>query len=271
MQQFDELMQLEPMIRLGGFVLLIGLLSWLQWQFPFRGDPNQLRRSMTNLSLSLINTLIMRFVFPLLAVAWSVEIYQQNVGMFAWLQWPLWASIPLAILMFDLAIYVQHRWMHTIPVLWRVHRVHHIDREMDFTTGIRFHPLEIMLSMAVKLLLITLLGPHPLAVLIFEVLLSLFALWTHTNVALPKTLDRMVRWVLVTPSMHRIHHSSWQPETDANYGFHLSWWDRLFRSYRDQPRADEQTMPLGLDEYATERDQRLMALLLNPFRSTSHH
>lgn len=266
MNDLERLIQLEPMIRLGGFVLLIALLGWLQWHFPLRSDRHRLRRFGINLGLSIINTLILRLVFPLLAVAWAVDVYQREAGLFGMLQWSLWLTIPLAIVIFDLAIYWQHRLSHAIPLLWRLHRLHHTDREFDFTTGVRFHPIEIMLSMGLKLGLIALLGPHPLAVLIFELLLSLFALWTHTNVALPGTIDRRLRWLLVTPSMHRIHHSTWQPETDSNYGFHLTCWDRLFGSYRAKPHENERIMAIGLNEFMQDKDQRLGALLLNPFQ-----
>ena len=266
MNDLQQLIGMEPVIRLSGFVLLIALLAWLQWLRPLRGDGRWRRRQWINLSLSAINTLILRLVFPLLAVAWAVDVYQREAGLFGALQWPAWLTIPIAILVFDVAIYWQHRLMHYIPLLWRLHRVHHTDREFDLTTGVRFHPIEIMFSMGLKLGLITLLGPHPLAVLMFELLLSLFALWTHANVALPPTLDRRIRLLLVTPSMHRIHHSTWQPETDANYGFHLSCWDRLFGTYRQHPRQDEREMPIGLDEFSEAGDQRLSALLINPFR-----
>ncbi|MEM7053623.1 MAG: sterol desaturase family protein [Pseudomonadota bacterium] len=266
MDDLQQLIELEPAIRLGGFLLLIAVLGYLQWLRPLRGDPNRLRRTTVNLSLSIINTLILRLAFPLLAVAWAVDVYQREAGLLGALQWPVWLTIPLAVVIFDLAIYWQHRLMHFVPLLWRLHRIHHTDREFDLTTGVRFHPIEIMLSMSLKLGLIALLGPHPIAVLMFELLLSLFALWTHSNLALPQTIDRPMRWLLVTPSMHRIHHSTWQPETDANYGFHLSCWDRLFGSYRAKPRQDERNMPIGLDEFMQDRDQRLSALLINPFR-----
>jgi len=271
MSDLQSMITLEPIIRLSGFVVLLAGLAWLQWQRPLRGDGHLGKRTAVNLSLSIISTLILRLVFPLLAVAWAVDVYSRQSGLFGWLEgsllWPLWLTVPLAILLLDLAIYWQHRLMHRIPLLWRLHRVHHADRQFDLTTGVRFHPLEIMLSMGVKLGLIALLGPHPLAVLIFELLLSLFALWTHTDYALPSKIDRRIRWLLVTPSMHRIHHSNWQPETDSNYGFHLSGWDRLFGSYRNLPRENEREMVIGLDEFPKDEDQGLKALLFNPFRS----
>lgn len=256
----------EAALRLGGFLLVGLVLALLQWKLPLRGDSRPSRRQAVNLGLVTIDTMILRLAFPLLAVAWAIDVHARGQGLFGLLGWPTWLEIVLAILLLDVAIYWQHRLMHRIPLLWRMHRVHHADPGFDLTTGVRFHPLEIMLSMALKLALVTVLGPHPVAVVAFELLLSVGSLWTHTDITLPVRHDRRLRWLLVTPSMHRIHHSTWRPETDSNYGFHLSVWDRLFRSYRHAPQHPEKTMPIGLDEYRDERDQRLLALLWNPFR-----
>ncbi|AKS41863.1 sterol desaturase family protein [Wenzhouxiangella marina] len=264
----DWMLQHEPALRLSVFALLLALLLLAQRAWPARGDGQWAARQSTNAALAVIDTLMLRVLFPMLAVGLAVVIHGQNGGLFARLDWPLWLSIPAAVLILDLAIYWQHRWMHAIPWLWRLHRVHHADTGFDVTTGVRFHPLEIALSMGYKLGLIWMLGPHPVAVLVFEMLLAAGALFTHTDVALPRSLDRRLRWLFVTPSMHRIHHSSWQPETDSNYGFHLSLWDRLFMSYRSEPRDDERRMIIGLKEFRRPEDQRLTALLLNPFRSS---
>jgi len=259
----------EPIIRLTAFFGVLLVLLAVQRAWPARGDSCWSKRQAINLSLVAFNTLCLRFLFPVLAVAFAVVMYERQAGLFGWLDWPLWLAIPLAVLIFDLAIYWQHRLMHMIPLLWRMHRVHHCDTGFDVTTGVRFHPLEIMLSMAIKLGLIWVLAPHPVAVLIFEVMLSAGALFTHADFALPKRLDRALRRVFVTPSMHRIHHSTWQPETDSNYGFHLSIWDRLFGSYTTEPREDERNMPIGLENFREDTDQRLLSLLLNPFKSQS--
>jgi sterol desaturase/sphingolipid hydroxylase (fatty acid hydroxylase superfamily) len=261
-----DLIANEPIVRLAAFVGVLVLVFALQQRWPARGDGQLSKRQAVNLALVLINTLTLRLFFPVLAVAFAVLVHDAGGGLFGWLDWPLWLAIPPAVLLFDLAIYWQHRLMHAIPLLWRLHRVHHADAGFDVTTGVRFHPLEIALSMGIKLALVWLLGPHPLAVLIFEVLLAAGALFTHADFALPKRLDRALRWVLVTPSMHRIHHSTWRRETDSNYGFHLSVWDRLFGSYTTEPREDERRMPIGLDEYRDPRQLGLLALLLNPFR-----
>jgi sterol desaturase/sphingolipid hydroxylase (fatty acid hydroxylase superfamily) len=216
--------------------------------------------------LAVTNTLILRLVFPLLAVGLAVTVHARSGGLFGQLDWPVWIGIPLAMLLLELIIYWQHRLMHAVPLLWRLHRVHHIDTGFDVTTGVRFHPLEIALSMGIKLGAIWLLGPHPVAVVLFEVLLAAGALWAHTDIALPKGLDRGLRWLVVTPSMHRVHHSTWRPETDSNYGFHLSIWDRVFGSYTETPREDERSMRIGLEEFRSKDDLGFRGLLLNPFR-----
>jgi sterol desaturase/sphingolipid hydroxylase (fatty acid hydroxylase superfamily) len=262
-----DLVSNEPLIRLTAFVGVLALLFVVQARWPARGDGRWSRRQAINLGLVAFNTLTLRLFFPVLAVAFAIIVHDQDGGLFGWLEWPVWLAIPVAVVIFDLTIYWQHRLMHMIPLLWRMHRVHHCDTGFDVTTGVRFHPLEIVLSMGIKLALIWLLGPHPLAVLIFELLLATGALFTHADFALPKTLDRRLRWLIVTPSMHRIHHSTWQPETDSNYGFHLSIWDRLFHSYTTEPRNNEREMPIGLNEFRDNTDQGLLALLLNPFRT----
>jgi sterol desaturase/sphingolipid hydroxylase (fatty acid hydroxylase superfamily) len=254
----------EALIRIGTFFGLFLLLLAAQWRWPARGDGRPARRQLVNLGLIAIGTGILRVGFPVLAVAWAMTVH--GGGLFGWLDWPAWLAIPVAVLLLDLAIYWQHRLMHAWPLLWRLHRVHHCDVAFDVTTGVRFHPLEIALSMGIKLGLISLLGPHPAAVLAFEVLLSLGSLFTHTDIALPGALDRRLRWLFVTPSMHRIHHSTRRIETDSNYGFHLSTWDRLFGSYTVAPAEDERTMPIGLEDWRESRDQGLVPLLLNPFR-----
>lgn len=259
-----ELQANEALIRLGGFIGLLLLLYGAQWRWPARGDGRPARRQLVNLSMVALGALALRVGFPVLAVAWAMNMH--GGGLFGLLDWPAWLAIPVAVLLLDLAIYWQHRLMHAWPLLWRLHRVHHCDTAFDVTTGVRFHPIEIALSMGFKLALITLLGPHPLAVLLFEVLLSLGALFTHTDIALWRGLDRRLRWVFVTPSMHRIHHSTRRAETDSNFGFHLSTWDRLFGSYRAAPARDERRMPIGLEHWREPRDQGLVSLLLNPFR-----
>ena len=255
----------EQAVRLGAFFGTLLVLFAAQWRWPARGDGRPARRQLVNFGLVLVDTALLRVGFPVLAVAWSVAMH--GGGLLGWLEWPAWLAIPVAVLLLDVAIYWQHRLLHMWPLLWRLHRVHHCDTAFDVTTGVRFHPLEIALSMGIKLGLITLLGPHPAAVLAFEVLLSVGSLFTHTDIALPRQLDRRLRWLIVTPSMHRVHHSTRRVETDSNYGFHLSVWDRLFGSYTADPAEDERSMPIGLEDWREPREQSFVSLLLNPFRN----
>lgn len=261
------LLENEAVIRLGGFAAALVLLGLLQWRFSLRGDSRPARRQLINMALVGIDTLVLRLAFPVLAVAFAASVHDAGSGVLGRLGWPMWLEIGLALVVLDLAIYWQHRLLHIIPLLWRMHRVHHADRGFDLTTGVRFHPLEIAFSMLFKFGVIWLTGAHPGAVLIFELVLNLGSLWTHTDLALPDRFDRRLRRLIVTPSMHRIHHSTIRAETDSNYGFHLSIWDRLFGSYTPAPRHPEKTMPIGLDEFPRDEDQTLTALLLNPFRN----
>lgn len=263
------LVQYEGPLRLVAFAAALLLLAVLQWRWPTRGDGRPAGRQLTNLSLVAIDTLVLRVLFPVLAVGFAIAVQARGGGLFGALAWPAWLEFVLAVLAFDLAIYWQHRLHHGIPILWRLHRVHHSDTAFDVTTGVRFHPFEIALSMAIKLGLVWLLGPSPAAVVTFEILLSLGSLITHTDIALPSGVDRRLRWVVVTPSMHRIHHSILRVEHDRNYGFHLSLWDRLFRSYCAAPDQPETTMPIGLSSFRTATQQRFLPLLLQPFRSAS--
>src|SRR4051794_9914013 len=179
---------------------------------------------------------------------------------------PPWMEVAAPVVLLDLAIYAQHVAFHAVPVLWRLHRMHHADLEFDVTTGVRFHPVEIVLSMLIKLAAVALLGAPALAVLIFEVLLNATSMFSHSNVRLPERLDRVLRWLVVTPDMHRVHHSTERRETDSNFGFNLSWWDRLFGTYRAQPEAGHEKMRLGLSVFRDRGDLRLDRMLLQPFR-----
>ncbi|MDQ3270099.1 MAG: sterol desaturase family protein [Pseudomonadota bacterium] len=221
---------------------------------------------MSNLGLVLIDTALLRVAFPLLAVVLAMQVHTRGGGLFGALDWPQWLEIGAVVVLFDLAIYWQHRMMHMVPLLWPMHRVHHSDTAFDVTTGIRFHPLEIALSMGIKLGLVLVLGPHPVAVVLSEVLLSAASLFTHADVALPARVDRALRKLIVTPSMHRIHHSVIREETDSNFGFNLSLWDRLFRSYRQQPVRPERSMPIGLMQWRDPSSLGLAQLLMQPFR-----
>jgi sterol desaturase/sphingolipid hydroxylase (fatty acid hydroxylase superfamily) len=218
-----------------------------------------------NLALVGVDTLLVRGIFPVLGVGLAAELRADGVGLCAALAWPEPLEVVLAMLVLDLVIYGQHRLLHHVPLLWRAHRVHHSDLAFDVTLGVRFHPFEIVLSQAIKLAAIAALGAAPLAVVLFEILLQGGSLFTHADLALPGRLDRALRWWIVTPSMHRVHHSVLRDETDSNFGFNLVWWDRLFGTYRAAPRRAETTMPLGVDVFRDPAAQGLVALLLQPF------
>jgi sterol desaturase/sphingolipid hydroxylase (fatty acid hydroxylase superfamily) len=262
-------MQNELLIRLSVFVGVFGALAILERAVPRRRPLSpQPARWAANLGLVLIDTVALRavaFALPILAVAAALDAAALGVGLFNLLDWPVWAEVVLAILLLDLAIWTQHLITHKVPLFWRFHRVHHADRDFDVTTALRFHPIEIIASAALKVGLVYLLGPSAIAVLAFEVLLNATSMFNHANLALPRWLDGAVRLVLVTPDMHRVHHSVHQKEHDSNFGFALSIWDRLFRTYRPQPAGDHQTMPIGL-EWQDDRPMRLGWMLTLPFR-----
>lgn len=261
----DWLLGHEPQVRLGVFLAVLAILIVVQRVKPRREVPPDWHRKATNLLLVFVDTAILRVAFPLLAFDLALRFEETGSGPLNAL--PAWAGVVAGILLLDLAIYWQHRLLHIVPIFWRLHRVHHADKGFDVTTAVRFHPLEIVLSMGIKLGLIALLGVPALAVLLFEIALSAGSLFTHSNIGLPVSLDRRLRWLFVTPDMHRIHHSVHKDETNSNFGFHLSVWDRIFGSYRAMPRDGQTTMQIGLYEFRDQQDQTLWALLANPFRS----
>ncbi len=262
-------MQHEALIRLGIFSSLFLLFAAVEALAPrrIRALPRQGRWA-TNWAILILDAGALRLLallVPLLAVGAALDAGRMGWGLFNQLGWPLWLEGLLAILFLDLAIWCQHLITHRIPVLWRIHRVHHADRDMDVTTAIRFHPVEIAASMLLKIGLVYALGPPAIAVLIFEVLLNGTALFNHANIALPAWLDRWLRLLLVTPDMHRVHHSADRGEHDSNFGFALSVWDRLFGTYRAQPAGGHHGMTVGLD-WQDDRPARLGWSLLLPFR-----
>jgi sterol desaturase/sphingolipid hydroxylase (fatty acid hydroxylase superfamily) len=262
-------MQNELLIRLSVFLGVFAALAVLERAYPRRRSHQpKARRWAANLALVLIDTVALRalaFALPILAVVAAADAGRLGLGLFNHLDWPFWLEFILAILALDFAIWLQHLVTHKVPLFWRFHRVHHADRDFDVTTALRFHPIEIIASAGLKVGLVYLLGPSALAVLAFEILLNATAMFNHANLALPRPLDRLVRLVLVTPDMHRVHHSVHREEHDSNYGFALSVWDRLFRTYRPQPMADHPTMPIGLD-WQDDRTMRLGWMLTLPFR-----
>ncbi|NEY91232.1 sterol desaturase family protein [Tabrizicola oligotrophica] len=262
-------MQYELILRLSVFLGLFALLAALETLAPrrSRSQPRG-RRWVTNLAIVVLDTLALRalaLALPFLAVGAAIDAWRMGWGLFNLADWPLWLEILLSILLLDLAIWVQHLVTHKVPLFWRFHRVHHADRDFDVTTALRFHPVEILASMLLKIGLVYLLGPQAVAVVLFEVILNATAMFSHSNLRLPLWLDRLVRLVLVTPDMHRVHHSVHRHEHDSNYGFALSVWDRIFRTYRPMPEAGHDKMVLGL-EWQDDKPSRLGWTLMLPFR-----
>ena len=256
----------EPIIRLACFfAVLLAMMLW-ERRKPRRAlSLPRARRWPANLGIILVDSIVLRLVFPVLAVGAAELAAARGWGLFHGLNAPFWLALPASLLILDLAIYTQHVVFHKVAVLWRLHRMHHTDLDFDVTTALRFHPLEIVLSMLIKLVLVTLLGVPAVAVMLFEVILNATAMFNHGNVGLPRRLDRALRWILVTPDMHRVHHSIRPEETDSNFGFNLPWWDRLFGTYRDQPRDGHAGMTIGLEYFRDRRAIGLGALLLQPF------
>ncbi len=258
----------EPAIRLICFFGVLVVMALFEIMAPRRdlvlAKP---KRWFTNLGLVAIDTVALRVLFPILAVGMAEIAAAGGWGLFALTDLPVWLEVTAAVVLLDLAIYGQHVASHKVPVLWRVHKVHHADRDIDVTTGLRFHPIEICLSMLYKFVVIIALGAPAFAVFLFEVLLNGTAMFNHSNVKLPGPVDRLVRLAVVTPDMHRVHHSVIHAEHDTNYGFNLSIWDRLFRTYTDQPEKGHEGMTIGLEPYQTEKPARLDWVLALPFMS----
>jgi sterol desaturase/sphingolipid hydroxylase (fatty acid hydroxylase superfamily) len=221
----------------------------------------------SNIALVVLDTLLVRILLPIGAVGLAIYAQSSGLGLFNTWSVPAVVAVPLGVVLLDLAIYAQHVLFHAVPALWRLHRVHHADTDLDVTTGVRFHPIEIILSMLIKLAVVATLGIPPLAVLAFEVLLNATSMFNHTNARLPGAIEPAVRWLLVTPDMHRVHHSVVPAETNSNYGFNLSIWDRLFRTYRPAPVAGHEGMDIGLTDVRDPTEQRLDHLLTQPFRN----
>ena len=224
------------------------------------------RRWPGNLGIVVLDTLLVRLVFPTAAVGIALLAESKGWGFIHQVAAPAWVAIPASVILLDLAIYLQHVLFHAVPALWRLHRMHHADLEFDVTTGVRFHPLEILLSMVIKLGVITALGAPALAVLVFEVLLNATSMFNHGNVRLHRRLEPALRWIVVTPEMHRVHHSIAPRETNSNFGFNLPWWDRLFGTYRAEPAAGHEDMVIGIQQFRDPGELRLDRMILQPFR-----
>ena len=263
----ETLLRYEPAIRLGIFISLFAVMALWEVLAPRRAQAiGRLRRWPANLGIVALNTLLVRLVFPTAAVGMALVSQARDWGLFHMLDTPDWFSVIAAVILLDLAIYLQHALLHAVPLLWRLHRVHHADLEFDVTTGTRFHPVEILLSMAIKLGVVAAIGPPAVAVLVFEVLLNATSMFNHSNIHLSEKYDGLLRWFLVTPDMHRVHHSILPTETNSNFGFNVPWWDRLFGTYRAQPAAGHLQMTIGIEQFRDPHELRLDRMLLQPFR-----
>lgn len=260
----------ENQLRLGVFIGVLLLMAILEVLFPRRSHV-QIKRSRwaTNLSLAVINSIALRFLGPISAVVAAEYAVRNDWGLLNWLpvSLPLVAEVALGVVLLDLAIYVQHVASHKVPFLWRFHKVHHADRHIDVTTGVRFHPVEALLSMVYKCTVVLALGPLALAVVIFEIVLNASSMFNHSNVKLPASLDRLLRLVIVTPDMHIVHHSEVSNETNSNFGFFLPFWDRLFKTYIAQPQKGHNGVIIGLTEYQSDRPSKLPWSLSIPFKN----
>jgi sterol desaturase/sphingolipid hydroxylase (fatty acid hydroxylase superfamily) len=258
----------ETIVRIVCFVAVFAGIGLWEVIAPRRArSTTRLARWPANLGIVVLNTALVRILVPAAAVGLAVTAQEQQWGLLNQMPLPDWTAVVVGVVVFDLIIYAQHVVLHAVPALWRLHRMHHADLDFDVTTGVRFHPLEILVSLAIKLAFVAALGIPPVAVLIFEVLLNATSMFNHGNIGIPTGIDRVLRRMLVTPDMHRVHHSVVAEELNSNFGFILPWWDRLFRTYRAQPAAGHQAMTVGIEQFRTPEDLRLDRMLIQPFRA----
>jgi len=259
---------LEIAVRVGGAAAVFAVLALWEWLAPRRHlTVGRRPRWPGNLGILAIDIVAVRLLVPTAAVGVALIAAERGWGLFAMLGLPAWAAVVVGVIALDLVIYIQHVVFHHVPALWRLHRMHHADLDIDVTTGVRFHPLEILLSLAIKMAAVVIFGVPALAVLTFEVLLNATSMFNHTNVALPSWLEPIARWLVVTPQMHQVHHSIERAETDSNFGFNLPWWDRLFGTYRAKPSAGEQGVTIGLPIFRDVAELAIIRLLTQPFRN----
>lgn len=263
----QTLLQNETAIRLTAFFGVLALVAGAEFIFPRRRlTVSKLRRWASNLGIVFLNSALVRVLLPITAAGFAVLAASRGWGLFNNFPVPVWFAVLASIVILDFAIYLQHVMFHAVPVLWRLHRMHHADLDFDVTTGARFHPIEILLSMLIKFAVIAVIGAPAAAVIIFEVLLNATSMFNHGNLRLPGALDRVLRLFIVTPDMHRVHHSIEDHETNSNFGFNLPLWDRLFGTYKDQPDAGHEAMTIGIRDYRAPRIATdLPGMLILPF------
>lgn len=259
-------MQNESIIRLGFFLIIFVAVAFWEFLAPRRVlTTSKKMRWISNLGITFLNPLVLHLLFPILAVGMALKAHESGWGLLNIFEPPYWVAVVIGVAVLDFIIYLQHAMFHAIPLLWRLHMVHHADLDYDMTTGLRFHPIEIVLSMMIKLSAVALIGPPVMAVLVFEILLNATAMFNHGNIRLPLKLDRVLRLIIVTPDMHRVHHSVIIRETNSNFGFNLPWWDRLFGTYQDQPARGHTNMTIGLAQFRNSKKLTLPWLLVLPF------
>ncbi len=257
----------DTLLRGAAFISVLVVMALWEVLAPRRRQAvGRIRRWPGNLGIVALDAALIRLLFPMSAMGLALFAEQQGFGLFKVWAVPGWLATLLAVLVLDFVIYLQHVLFHAVPALWRLHRMHHADLDFDVTTGARFHPIEIGLSMIIKLAVIGALGAPAISVLVFEVLLNATAMFNHSNGRLPAGADRVLRWLVVTPDMHRVHHSMVVRETNSNFGFNLPWWDRLFGTYLEQPAAGHEDMTIGVAEIRDPTEQRLDRMLTQPFR-----
>jgi sterol desaturase/sphingolipid hydroxylase (fatty acid hydroxylase superfamily) len=261
----------EPVVRLSVFITVLTAMALLELFHP-KLERDEMRgalktkRWFTNISMVVLSSLCLRIIFPAAAVGAAIWLETKNLGLFNLTSTPVWVAGILSFVILDFIVWFEHLVSHKWSILWRIHRMHHADNGFDVTTALRFHPLEIVLSMIWKIMIIAVLGAPAVAVLVFEIVLNGMAMFNHSNVKLPTWLDQLIRPILVTPDMHRVHHSSDRNETDSNYGFNFSFWDRIFMTYSHEPKLGHDGIEIGLKEYRGPKSSNLIWALLLPFR-----
>jgi len=263
-------MKTDVLIRLTAFLSVFSVMALWELLAPRRRlTTPKGRRWAANFTIVVLDAVIIRLLFAAGAVGAAIFAADHGWGLLNQLDWPGWVEILLAVVGLDLVLYLQHVMFHAVPLFWRLHMVHHADLDCDVTTGLRFHPIEVALSMVIKLAAVAAVGPPPVAVVIFEVLLNATSMFNHSNIRMAAGIDRILRWLIVTPDMHRFHHSIVTRETNSNFGFNLPWWDKLLGTYRPEPKAGQEGMTLGLEQYRDPARLTLTRLLVLPFVGTT--
>lgn len=256
----------EATIRMAFFAGIFVIVALIELAVPRRPlTTSKAGRWFANIGVVIINTAVLRVLVPAGAIGISVWIGRQGWGVFNYMNWPIWIEVVLSVILLDFVIYLQHLMFHAVPLLWRLHMMHHADLDYDVTTGTRFHPIEIIISLGIKAMAISVLGASPVAVIIFEILLNGTAMFNHGNFYIPLGIDRILRLMVVTPDMHRVHHSVFPSETNSNFGFNLPWWDRLMGTYRAQPTKGHDDMTIGLNQFRDPARLTLPRIIALPF------